>query len=180
MRELLKSLLTEIIGKNFKIEQTLKIEILIPQEQYGDFSTNISFQIAKIIKKSPFEVASKIVDSIKEKNIDLFESVEPTKNGFINFQLNQKALTSYIPLIIKEGDTYGKNTFGAGKKIILEFVSANPTGPLHVGHGRWAVIGDNIANLFEAIGYNVDREYYVNDAGNQIKKFDGSVLERLE
>lgn len=154
------------------------INISIPQERYGDFSTNISILLAPITGKPVFEVASIISDELR--NDPIFEKVEAMKNGFINFTLDLKYLQDNVLRIISKNREYGRSSWGQGKKALIEFVSANPTGPLHVGHGRWAVIGDDIASLMEAVGYTVEREFYVNDIGNQVEKLEQSVIARIE
>jgi arginyl-tRNA synthetase len=143
---------------------------------HGDFSTNIALTLAKSLKKSPREIAQLIIDHLDESEV--FEKIEIAGAGFINFYLNNKALTSIIQNILKHQEGYGSNTSGQNEKIQIEFVSANPTGPLHVGHGRGAAIGDCLARLFEFSGWQVTREFYYNDAGSQIDNLTKSVMAR--
>jgi arginyl-tRNA synthetase len=143
---------------------------------HGDFSTNIALTLAKSLKKPPREIAQLIIDHLDESEV--FEKIEIAGAGFINFYLNNKALTSIIQNILKHQEGYGSNTSGQNEKIQIEFVSANPTGPLHVGHGRGAAIGDCLARLFEFSGWQVTREFYYNDAGAQIDNLTKSVMAR--
>ncbi len=144
--------------------------------EHGDFSTNIAMVLAKQIKKNPREIAQSIIDNIEKNN--LFKKIEIAVAGFINFFLKNEALISVIQEILQQKKAYGRNTKGSNKKIQIEFVSANPTGPLHVGHGRGAAIGDSLARLLEFSGWQVTREFYYNDAGAQIDNLTKSVKAR--
>jgi arginyl-tRNA synthetase len=135
-------------------------------KQHGDFSSNIAMVLAKAIEKNPRELADKIAQSITSS--DLIERVEVAGPGFINFFLTQKAYHFVINEILTEEDKFGYSDFGQAESVLIEFVSANPTGPLHIGHGRGAAYGEAVANLLKATGYHVDKEYYVNDAGRQM------------
>lgn len=141
---------------------------------HGDFATNIALKSAREFKKAPLEVAKMIVEKIDKADIDKIEIAGP---GFINIFLAKSSLTDTVSKIISSGDNYGK---GEKKniKINIEFVSANPTGDLHVGHARGAAIGDSLARIFEFNGYDVTREYYINDAGNQIDHLGESLQAR--
>ena len=134
--------------------------------EHGEFATNAAMVLAKAAKKKPIEIAEKLVAAIAKNKI--FERIEIAAPAFINFHLTNTALCSIVAKILKEGQQYGHSNFGEGKTAIVEFVSANPTGPLHVGHGRGAAFGDTVANLLETIGFSINREYYVNDAGRQM------------
>ena len=140
---------------------------------HGDFSTNLSLVLAKTLKKSPREVATIILEKIPPS--DLISKVEIAGAGFLNFFLSSKANNKIINNVLSQKDSYGCNKTGANQKIQIEFVSANPTGPLHVGHGRGAAIGDCLARLFDASGWDVTREFYYNDAGEQINNLTESV-----
>ena len=140
---------------------------------HGDFSTNLSLVLAKTLKKSPREVATIILEKIPPS--DLINKVEIAGAGFLNFFLSTKANNKIINNVLNLKDSYGCNKTGANQKIQIEFVSANPTGPLHVGHGRGAAIGDCLARLFDASGWDVTREFYYNDAGEQINNLTESV-----
>lgn len=140
----------------------------------GDFSTNVAMAGARAFKKAPRAIAESIV-----KNLDLEESLfdraEIAGPGFINFFLSQQYYTEILKDIAAKGENYGKSDFGKGKKVLVEFVSANPTGPMHIGNARGGAIGDCLASVLDYAGYDVSREFYVNDAGNQIEKFATSL-----
>jgi len=133
---------------------------------HGDFASNICMVLAKKAGKNPRELAQLLIDNLPE-HADL-EKVEIAGPGFINFFVKQSTSQSIVKTILEQKENWGKSNIGAGKKIQVEFVSANPTGPLHVGHGRGAAYGATVADLLAAVGYNVHREYYVNDAGRQM------------
>jgi arginyl-tRNA synthetase len=143
-------------------------------EQFGDFATNIAMLIAKKVGKNPREIAKDIVANL-EIEPEFVEKVEIAGPGFINFKLSPSFYIKRIEEILKQGENFGKLKLGEGKKANVEFVSANPTGPLTVGHGRNAVLGDTIANILEWVGYDVTREYYFNNAGRQMKILADSV-----
>ena len=134
--------------------------------QHGDFATNIAMALAAATGQKPRDLAQKIIRYLPES--DLVERVEIAGPGFINFFLGNHAWLQTVADILRTGDTYGRSHEGAGQRVLVEYVSANPTGPLHIGHGRGAAYGAATANLLEAVGYRVDREYYVNDAGRQM------------
>jgi len=144
--------------------------------EHGDFSTNISLVLSKILKKSPRDIAQLILDELPKT--DHFDRIEIAGAGFLNFFLSSFSHQTIINQVIKEKNSYGRNQKGKNRKIQVEFVSANPTGPLHVGHGRGAAIGDSIARLFEFSGWEVTREFYYNDAGSQIDNLMLSVKAR--
>jgi len=133
---------------------------------HGDFATNIAMRLAKPARKSPREIAAKIVEELTDS--DQIDSVEIAGPGFINFHLSAAAFHGELLSILDQGACYGRQAAREKPRILLEFVSANPTGPLHVGHGRLAAFGATVGNLLEAAGYPVAREYYVNDAGRQM------------
>ena len=133
---------------------------------HGDFATNMAMTLTKLAKRNPREIAQKIIEALPDSQ--LIEKTEIAGPGFINFYLKGDAWHSVIGNILDQGEQYGRCDHGAGEKIQLEFVSANPTGPLHVGHGRGAAYGATLSNLLDAVGYDVEREYYVNDAGRQM------------
>jgi len=155
-----------------------KIVIEIPKDKsHGDYSSNIAMQLTKILRRNPREIASQIVDkvNIDEGNIDHIEIAGP---GFINLFLRKDAMTSIISEVLKEKDDFGKSHYGQGIKYNIEFVSANPTGDLHLGHARGAAVGDSICRIMKAAGYDVTKEYYINDAGNQITNLALSLYAR--
>ena len=143
---------------------------------HGDFASNLAMTLAKAARCKPRELAEKMVDVIETG--DDITKIEIAGPGFINFYLGPDAWHSVIGDILEQGKNYGLSNHGAGKRIQVEFVSANPTGPLHVGHGRGAAYGAAVADLLEAVGYEVHREYYVNDAGRQMDILAASVYLR--
>ncbi len=153
---------------------------LLPPKQdgFGDLSTNIAMLLAGSINKKPIDIANEIHKKLIEKNLDNIEEITVTTPGFINFVVKPTFYQNKIISIIKYGESYGKDHVGKGKSANVEFVSANPTGPLTVGHGRNAVIGDTVSNILEWHGYNVTREYYYNDAGKQMRVLGESVASR--
>ena len=145
---------------------------------HGDLACNVAMQLAKPLKKNPRELAQAIVDSLIANKGDLIESVEIAGPGFINLRVAAAAKRAVVGIVLAEGEHYGKSKAGAGKKVMVEFVSANPTGPLHVGHGRQGALGDALSSLLEVQGYDVTREFYYNDAGAQIGNLAYSVQAR--
>lgn len=144
---------------------TLEIE-RARDDKHGDFATNIAMTLAKPVRMKPRDIAQGIIDHLPSSK--LVERVEIAGPGFINFFLQPAAWRELVPEILKAGPDYGRSELGAGKKVLIEFVSANPTGPLHIGHGRGAAYGAALADVLETAGYDVTREYYVNDAGRQM------------
>ncbi|MGD8784826.1 MAG: arginine--tRNA ligase, partial [Thioalkalispiraceae bacterium] len=142
-------------------------------KSHGDFASNLAMTLAKPARKKPRDIAEIIVTNLPVS--ELVEKVEIAGPGFINFYLKADAQFSVIPEVLNSGANYGRCDLGKGQKIQLEFVSANPTGPLHVGHGRGAAYGAAVASLLKAIGYDVHCEYYVNDAGRQMNILAASV-----
>lgn len=140
----------------------------------GDFSSNIALAGAKAFNKAPRMIAQSIAENIDLEDT-LFEKVEIAGPGFLNFYLSQRYYSEIVKDVINKGDAYGASDYGNGKKVLVEFVSANPTGPMHIGNARGGAIGDCLAAVLEKAGYNVSREFYVNDAGNQIEKFATSL-----
>ena len=135
-------------------------------ESHGDFSTNVAMVLAKPARSKPRDLAARLAEALPESA--LIERVEIAGPGFINFFLSPGAYRALVPEILAAGPSYGRSDLGAGKRVQVEFVSANPTGPLHVGHGRGAAYGAVVADLLAAVGFDVHREYYVNDAGRQM------------
>lgn len=136
------------------------------QASHGDYSCNLAMHLAKTMRKSPREVAQNLIDHLPASPI--LEKIEIAGAGFINLFIKDSAKQRYIRHILTSKEQYGSCNYGQGKKVQIEFVSANPTGPLHVGHGRGAALGASLANLLKAAGYTVLREFYVNDAGRQM------------
>ena len=155
-----------------------KIIIENPKDnKHGDYSTNVALILTKILKDNPMNIANKIANEIKDESIEKIEVAAP---GFINIYLSKETLLKEINKIITLGKNYGKNTIGNEEKINIEYVSANPTGTLHIGHGRGAVYGDNLSRIMSFCGYDVTREYYINDAGNQMNNLGISIKERYK
>ena len=144
----------------------------------GDYASNIALKLAKKVNQNPIELSTKIQSCISKKAIKEITKIEVAGPGFINFFITTASKVLILQEIMQKKDNYGKNELGCNKNLLLEFVSANPTGPLHVGHGRGAVFGDCLSNLLRFSGYNVTKEYYVNDAGKQIMILSLSVLYR--
>jgi len=140
---------------------------------HGDFATNVALQLAKAAKRKPRELAEAIIAALPRN--ELVAKVEIAGPGFINFFLAPAAYHEELLRVVDQGATYGRSQMGGGKRVMVEFVSANPTGPLHVGHGRHAAFGASLANLLDAAGYQVHREYYINDAGRQMEILAASV-----
>ncbi len=147
-------------------------------EEHGDFATSLPLKLARSLRMSPLEIAQRIAPLIPPA--DAVERVWAEPPGFINFSLKPAWLASQLEGIIAEGDEYGNIDLGKGERVQVEFVSVNPTGPIHVGHARGAVLGDALASVLSAAGYNVTREYYVNDAGSQMESFYNSLYIRYQ
>jgi len=160
----------EIASINTTLERTR-------DARHGEFATNIAMRLAKSLGRNPRDIAAEIIDNLPES--ELVDKVEIAGPGFINFYVSAAALHSELGDIFKNGSCYGRQAIRTTPKILLEFVSANPTGPLHVGHGRHASYGATLGNLLEAAGFAVDREYYVNDAGRQMDILGVSVWLRM-
>ncbi|WP_407269241.1 arginine--tRNA ligase [Radiobacillus sp. PE A8.2] len=146
-------------------------------KNHGDYATNIAMQLTKIAKQPPRKIAEAIIENLDKQKASI-EKVEIAGPGFINFFLNKQFLSELIPTILEQGENYGASNTGEGQKIQVEFVSANPTGDLHLGHARGAAVGDSLCNVLAMAGYDVAREYYINDAGNQIANLATSVEAR--
>ena len=156
----------------------VELNLSIPaQKNHGDYATNIAMLLSKKLKRNPREIAAEVLANLEhDKNI--VEKIEIAGPGFINFYFTSTYYTTIVKEIIAQKDNYGRSKKYYGKKAMVEFISANPTGPLTVGHGRNAVIGSTIANILEWIGYEVDREYYFNNAGRQMRLLGDSVKQR--
>ena len=156
------------------------INIEIPKDNNnGDYSTNIAMKMAKQLKKNPFDIASEISNNLK-KELSNAKKIEVARPGFINFWMNSSSLADIINTVLDKKDDYGKASTKKNIKILEEYVSANPTGPLHCGHARGAVWGDVSVKLLNAAGYDATREYYINDAGAQIRNLGISVYARYK
>lgn len=153
------------------------INVSVPKnKEFGDLSTNIAFLLSKKNKKNPIEISTSIKENLI--SVNLFKEINIAGPGFLNFKINPKSIVNNILEIVKENENYGKIN-PCNKKVLVEFVSANPTGPLTVGHGRGAILGDTLSNIFEWNGYTVEREYYYNNAGRQMRILGESVQSRF-
>lgn len=151
--------------------ETPDYNIEIPGDtSHGDLSTNAAMVSARAFRKAPRMIADAITSHI-DLTGSSFDRVEVAGPGFINFFLGRKWFSEDVLAVLKEGENYGRTGFGEGKRVLVEFVSANPTGPMHIGNARGGAIGDTLASVLDWAGYDVNREFYVNDAGNQIQKF---------
>ena len=162
---------------NISLDEIGFVEIDRPANlEHGDYATNLPLRLTKQFKNNPMVIADQIVSEWPET--DFVSDVSVAAPGFINFKLDDQWLQNRVTQIIEDGSCFGNNTVNDAKHVMIEFVSVNPTGPVHVGHARGAVIGSSLANIMSAAGYHVTREYYINDAGNQMQLFFGSVLAR--
>ena len=174
----LQSIIKDSLNKLNISFDTNKIVIEVPKEEInGNYSTNISLMLTKELHKNPLEIAELIRSNIDSKIIEKIEVAPP---GFINIFLTKQVLENEINKIITDNKNYGKSNIGASKKVDIEYVSANPTGTLHIGHGRGATYGDNLSRIMSFCGYDVTREYYINDAGNQMNNLGISIKERYK
>lgn len=166
IKNAIKNVLKDYNVKDFDVE--------IPSdEKHGDLSSNVALLSAKVLKMAPIKIAQMITSNIGE--VEYVEKIEIAGPGFINFFLSKNYFADALKEIEKCGKTYGDNSSGKNKKIMIEFVSANPTGPMHMGNARLGALGDCLAEVLKSSGYNVFKEFYVNDAGNQIEKFGMSL-----
>jgi arginyl-tRNA synthetase len=148
-------------------------------KKYGDYASNIAMILAAKAKRNPREIAGIITDGIVDDE-GILKKVDIAGPGFLNFSIREGVWATLLAEVERLGDAYGTSSVGGGQKIQVEFVSANPTGPLHIGHARGAVVGDVVANVLRAVGYEISREYYINDAGNQMNNLGKSVFMRYQ
>ena len=176
----IKDELTNNIKELGYYTENLEVVLEIPKDkENGDYATNVAMRLARVARKAPMVIAGEIIEKFNKEKTHV-SSVVAAGSGFINFTLDIDYLLQVVLLINKEQENYGKVNYGNGKKVLLEFVSANPTGYLHLGHGRGAAYGDSLANVMNKAGFKVDKEHYVNDAGNQITNMALSVYERYK
>jgi arginyl-tRNA synthetase len=178
--ELIKKAVVEAQQAGKLPELTLpEVTVERPQNpEHGDYASSISLKLARAAGTSPLEIAGEIAGFIRPSaEIDRVTVAPP---GFINFTLKSDWLTRQVDAVLEAGDAYGNVALGESKKIQIEFVSVNPTGPLHVGHGRGAVLGSTLANTLASAGYQIEKEYYINDAGNQVDAFRRSLYARYQ
>ncbi len=174
MKEYLHSAFIEAKNKIPELKE-IPITFDVPKSiEHGDLSSNAAMLLTKVLKKNPRVIAQQIIDALDVQD-SIIEKIEIAGPGFINFFFTKEHVTKIIKEILAQKENFGRSNKYNGKKANVEFVSANPTGPLTVGHGRNAVVGDTVANLLEWIGYEVDREYYFNNAGRQMRVLGDSV-----
>lgn len=162
------------------VKETSEVFFDIPKDPaFGDYSTNIAMRLAKVLKKAPIVIANDIINKIDLTSHHLTKA-EVAGGGFINFYIDKKYLSNVIFKILEEKEKFGNLTLGNHEKVLLEFVSANPTGYLHIGHGRGAAYGDSMARIMKKAGFDVTTEHYVNDAGNQIHNLIESIFARYK
>lgn len=175
----IKELLEEAVQKLVPGLNNLVFLSVPEHEKFGDYATNIAFLLAPKLKNSPRQIATQILALLPTDGL-LLEKAEIAGNGFINFFVSPKRVYEELEHILVQKENYGYREQGEKTRILIEFVSANPTGPLHVGHGRGAAIGDTLARIYQALGFTVQKEYYVNNVGNQMNMLGASVQARYE
>ncbi len=174
----LKNAIKDACYKLFDTDVSDFVMVEMPRDpSLGDYSTNIAMRLTKLLRQNPRMIAEKIVEELRA-NLLITDSIEIANPGFINFRLKKSCLANVINKALEEKDNFGCNDSGNGQKILCEYVSANPTGTLHLGHARGAAWGDATTRLLKASGYDVLREYYINDAGNQIHNLAESLISR--
>lgn len=163
-----------------KIESWPALTLDAPKRpEWGDLATTVAMALAASEKRAPHDIAQIIADNLSARD-QLFERVEIVRPGFLNLTVKPAVWLEVLREIERQGAAFGTSTLGAGKRVLVEYVSANPTGPLHVGHGRGAAVGQALARLLKAVGYDVVSEYYINDAGRQMKLLGASVFARVQ
>jgi len=179
IEEKIVNVLKQIVKDIFQLEpEEGLVMIEIPKENSnGDYSTNLAMRLTKILKRRPQEIAAQIKEEA-EKRLDIIDSIDIAGPGFINFWLKKDAMANIINTVIDQNEAYGSSDAGKGLKVLEEYVSANPTGPLHCGHARGACWGDSCVRIMRKAGYDVTREYYINDAGAQMLNLGKSLLGR--
>ncbi|MGG0655056.1 arginine--tRNA ligase [Rummeliibacillus pycnus] len=180
VQQAVKEALVAAIQKAELVEDTstLNIHLETPRnKENGDYATNVAMQLTKLAKKPPRAIAEAILESLDTEGTDI-EKIEIAGPGFMNITLRKDYLAEVVTTVLEQGSEYGRTNAGKGEKVQVEFVSANPTGDLHLGHARGASVGDSLCNVLDFAGYNVSREYYINDAGNQITKLAKSLEAR--
>ncbi len=181
VQELITDAIHQAVAKGiFSTQELPQVEIDIPNnEKHGDFSANIAMIMASAQKRSPRKIAEQIIEHIDDRR-NMLARTEIAGPGFINFFINSSAWHGVLQRIHEQKELYGASDIGRNERIQVEFVSSNPTGPLHVGHGRGAAVGDSVGNILSFCGYDVQKEYYINDAGRQIETLGRSVFLRYQ
>ena len=177
LKETATRLINEALQSTFPSSDVSIICEVPKNPEHGDLSVNVAMQLAKPLGKPPRVIAQNIIDNI-EINPDIIEKIDIAGPGFINIKFNKNFTANALVSVMIDGENFGRQSLGISQKVNVEYVSANPTGLLHLGHGRNAVIGDTVANLYEWLGYEVTREYYFNNAGNQMNNLAKSIFAR--
>ena len=182
LQQSIKAALKAAIDQAGLVEEGTEINIHLetPKDKAnGDFATNIAMQLTKLAKKPPRAIAESILEHLTTEGTDI-EKIEIAGPGFMNITVRKDFLAGVVTAAFEQGENYGRSTAGAGEKVQVEFVSANPTGDLHLGHARGASVGDSLCNVLDFAGFDVSREYYINDAGNQINNLAYSLEARYK
>lgn len=173
LREILTKAGSRILGSE------IGVEIEVPKEEsFGDLSTPLAMGLARQLKKAPRKIAEEIIAAIEDR--DIFEKIDIAGPGFINFTFTKQFLCGEIQELLSRGEGFLTEDVGKGKRVQIEFVSANPTGPMHLGHGRGAAVGAALSTLLREAGYQVENEFYINDAGRQVRLLGASVFARYQ
>lgn len=176
LKNIIEKAVLEAFGEEAGFEMP-KIEVDYPKnEAFGDYTSNVAMVLARMLKKNPMEIAEKLKTELENtKTVDI-EKIETVAPGYLNFYLSEKYLQGMVEKVMEEKENFGSSQMGEGIKINNEFISANPTGPLHLGNGRGGFYGDVVSRVLRKVGYEATNEYYVNDAGEQVMKLGHSVL----
>ena len=178
--EMLKNAIILLLKNNATESAYCALELEIPKiTEHGDYASNIALALSRLMKRNPREIAQQIVHHVEDPDGTL-DKIEIAGPGFINFFVKPTVWKVVLQEIMEQAENYGRQNLGQGRKVQVEFVSANPTGPLHIGHGRGAATGDVLASILAACGYAVEREYYINDAGNQMDTLGRSLYYRYQ
>jgi len=178
IEEKLKNAIKSVLKNKYQVEDESIIMIEIPKDkENGDYSSNIAMRLTKILKRKPQEIANELKEEL-EKEISEAEKIEIAGPGFINFYMKKESLTGIIKTVLDMDEKYGQTDKHNDTSICVEYVSVNPTGDIHPGHARGAAIGDSLTRMMNKVGYKVTREYYINDAGNQIDNLGKSIYVR--
>ncbi len=176
----MKEKLEKMLRKAAEIDDSIPVIIEVPNRaEHGHFATNVAMSLASKKRIAPKKLAELIVKNIEDEE-GIIEKIEIAGPGFINFWIKDKAWYKALLEVLSKREKYGSQDLGRGKKIIIEFVSANPTGPLHIGHARGAAVGDSLSRIMDFLGYDVTREFYINDAGQQIRLLGESIYSRYK
>lgn len=168
-------------SKGFAVPEPLEVDLVVTKDpSHGDLATNIAFKISKPAQSKPFSIAQELLPFLQKAaaQAPFIAKMEVAGGGFINFYLTKDSLGAVLVEVLKKDKNYGRSEFGKGKKVLVEFVSANPTGPLTIAHGRQAAIGDSLARILQATGHEVQKEYYLNDGGRQMNLLGASLYAR--